>query len=132
MNRATRFIFDLKKRDHTSPFLFKLHFLPIKYRIQFKLCLIAFKIVSGVSPAYLSEDYELFKPTTTINLRDARGRDIHMLKYPEMKFENQSLYSKLAFHWNRLPFSIRTIQSLGEFKSKLKTHLFKIAYPQFT
>ena len=69
INRAVRFIFDLKKRDHTSLFMFKLHFLPIKYRIIFKVCLIAFKIVHNLSPDYLSDGFEIFQPTTSINLR---------------------------------------------------------------
>ena len=37
LNRAVRLIFDLKKRDHITPYLFKLHFLPVKFRIQYKV-----------------------------------------------------------------------------------------------
>ena len=130
INRSVRFIFDLKRRDHTSLFMFKLHFLPIRYRIIFKVCLIAFKIVHKLSPDYLLDGFEIFEPTTSINLRIGQGRDNHMLRYPSMKFENKSLLSKLTFHWNRLPYNMRVIQSISNFKSQLKTHLFKKAYPQ--
>ena len=96
-----------------------------------KICLMAFKIVNSLSPEYLSDGFEMFRPTTSINLRIGQGRDNLMLKYTSMKFENKSLFSKLAFYWNRLPYAIRIIQSIDSFKSKLKTYLFKEAYPQF-
>ena len=38
-NRAVRFAFRLKQREHISPNLKQLHFLPVKHRIMFKLCL---------------------------------------------------------------------------------------------
>jgi hypothetical protein len=36
MNKTVRVIFNLKYDEHIMPFLFKLHFLPIKLRIKFK------------------------------------------------------------------------------------------------
>ena len=50
-----------------------------------------------------------------------------MLDY-STRFGNKTLYLKLADHWNRLPYDIRTVQSIGKFKCKLNTHLFKQAY----
>ena len=69
INKSVRFIFDLNKREHTSPYASRLHFLPILFRIKFKLCLLAFKIVNGMSPGYLSEEFKMFEPSTTTSLR---------------------------------------------------------------
>ena len=44
MNNAVRFVFGLKRREHISEFLFKLHILPINFRIRFKASLMAYKI----------------------------------------------------------------------------------------
>ena len=41
LNDAVHFIFDLKWNDHVTPYLIHLYFLPVQYRIAFKLCLIA-------------------------------------------------------------------------------------------
>ena len=86
-------------------------------------------MVNCMSPDYLADGFEMFRPTTPINLRIGQGRDGYMLEYPSIKFESKSLFSKLIFHWNRLPYEIRILNSISNFKSKLKTHLFKLAYP---
>ena len=45
-----------------------------------------------------------------------------------------SNYDLRSFHkagpclWNKLPDGIKQCISIGEFKSKLKTHLFRVAY----
>ena len=44
-----------KRRDHITPILKDLHWLPIKYRIQYKVLLITFKALNGTAPHYISE-----------------------------------------------------------------------------
>ena len=44
----------LKPRDHITPALRQLHWLPIKARITYKICLMMFNINSGSSPRYMS------------------------------------------------------------------------------
>jgi len=39
-NTAARLIFNLGKREHVSPCLIQLHWLPIRYRITYKLCIL--------------------------------------------------------------------------------------------
>ena len=55
MNNAVRFILDVGKRAHITPHLKKLHFLPVKQRILYKLCLIAFKVINKTAPLYLND-----------------------------------------------------------------------------
>lgn len=52
-NIAARIIFFLPKFCHITPVLVWLHWLPIKSRIHFKICLITFKVLHGLSPSYL-------------------------------------------------------------------------------
>ena len=42
LNRAARLIFNLPPRAPTTSSLIKLHWLPLKARIEFKICLITF------------------------------------------------------------------------------------------
>jgi len=37
-NAAARLVFDLRHRDHVSPYLMQLHWLTVTSRVQFKLC----------------------------------------------------------------------------------------------
>ena len=46
-NSAARLVFCARKHDHVTPFLINLHWLPIQYRIQFKILLMTFKVLCG-------------------------------------------------------------------------------------
>ena len=53
-NNAARLILKKSKRDHVTPLLKELHWLPVKYRIQYKLATLAFRHLDGTVPPYLS------------------------------------------------------------------------------
>ena len=128
MNNSIRFIFGLKRRDHISEYLFKLHILPMEYRVRFKVSLIAHKIVNGFAPEYLSEIFKTYTPSTTINLRANCGRDSLML---DSCFGHPPLFENLVSEWNSLPYFIRATIPTVDFKKHLKTFYFKKAFPQF-
>ena len=54
-NAAARLICNIARFDHISPILFELHWLPIKYRINFKILLITYKALHGLAPNYITE-----------------------------------------------------------------------------
>ena len=64
-NAAVRFIYNIKKSEHISQYVKMAHFLPIKFRIQYKMCLITFKILNGLSPVYLQDFIQLRTPKQT-------------------------------------------------------------------
>ena len=103
LHSAARLVKSLKPRDHITPALRQLHWLPIKARISFKICVLMFNIHSGSCPRYMSS---LVTPCTTVE---------------------SSLRSSAEGDYN-LPVSIRHAPSIRSFKTKLKTHLFQIYY----
>ena len=54
-NTAARLVFDLRKCDRITPALVTLHWLPVKYRIEFKTLLLIFKGLHGMAPSYIQE-----------------------------------------------------------------------------
>ena len=54
-NRASRLVFGLKRKDSVPEKLKDLHWLKVRERIEFKLCLLTFKAVNGIGPSYLSD-----------------------------------------------------------------------------
>ncbi len=40
--------------DHITPILQSLHWLPIKFRISYKILLLAYKALNDLAPAYLT------------------------------------------------------------------------------
>ena len=52
-NSAARLITGTRRRDHITPVLFSLHWLPVRRRIKFKLLLLVFRAVPRLCPVYL-------------------------------------------------------------------------------
>ena len=126
---SARLIFAEGRYCHITPFLIKLHWLPIKSRIVFKILLLTFKILHGTAPTYLNSLISL-KPQSCYNLRSSC--DNLLLKQPSFKSKatlgDRSFTCAAPKLWNALPFEARDSKSLDIFKSKLKTHLFLLAF----
>ena len=58
-NAAAKFVLNLKRIYSSTEALKMLHWLPIKFRIQFKILLLVYKCLNGQAPSYLSELLEL-------------------------------------------------------------------------
>ena len=54
-----RLLTGTRRHDHISPVLSRLHWLPIKQRVVFKLAILVFKSLCGETPSYLADDCEL-------------------------------------------------------------------------
>ena len=113
-------------RNHLLPTLKKLHWLPIKQRIDYKICLLTYKTLTNQQPTYLYNSLSF--PSHSVSTRSS---DSLVLSIPYVR----SSLGKRAFSvigprlWNSLPSDTRNSSSLPIFRSRLKTHLFKIAFP---
>lgn len=130
-NASVRFIFNLygrARRTHISPYLKELHFLPVRYRIKFKLALLVFKCLNNVSPKYLAS---LIKPRDTKRKSVRLDDDFYLLKIPPTP---QYVRTEAAFTfsgpkmWNELPYYLRCMNDIITFKKELKTYYFNIAF----
>ena len=130
-NSAARLIFRSRRRNHVTPLLHALHWLPIQARIDYKLCTLCFNFFSGRSPAYFSELLSKYSIGREGNRSDKDNRtlispkrDIHYITIGERSF---SFCAPEV--WNSLPFEVRHKDSVASFKSALKTYLFRNYYP---
>ena len=123
-----RFIYAVNPRDHISPYLYDLHILPVAYRIRFKASVLAYRMMSGNAPIYLMEKVKMFQPTCNKTLRHGTGRDELMFCSDVNTYRSSTWISKVIIEWNGLPLEVRSSKSLEIFKSKLKTHYFKLAF----
>ena len=125
-NNAARLVLKKRRRDHVTPLLKELHWLPIKYRIQFKLAILAFRHFENTLPPYLSEALNIYESSRTL-----RSSSEKLLKIPRtnLKSAGERAFSSSASKvWNSLPVSLRNTPTLSLFKSRLKTHLFRQAF----
>ena len=115
-------VFSTGRRSHAMPLLTELHWLPLPCRIDFKICLIGFKIVNNCAPQYLINMLTLYKPVR--NLRSSHDQTQLVVPRFNLSLSGQcfSIYAPKV--WNELPSSIREAPSVAAFKNQLKTHFF--------
>lgn len=125
-NAAARMITGLKKHEHITPTLINLHWLPIQYRIDYKILVLVYKCLHELAPAYLSD---LIKVRRTE--RSLRNNNIPSLIVPKKEcvtYGENSFSFAGPFLWNLLPIDCKSSGSLNVFKRRLKTHIFRQAY----
>ncbi len=65
-NAAARVLTRSRKYDHITPILHSLHWLPIKFRISYKILLLAYKALNDLAPAYLTNLLSRYNPTRSL------------------------------------------------------------------
>jgi hypothetical protein len=123
-NAAARLIFQLGPQDHVTPSLIQLHWLPVQYRVQFKLCSFMHSIHNGRFPAYLTDIVQATSTRATrSDLRSAATAN-YMLPRLLTKFGERAFSHAGPAAWNALPPDLRNIPVSTTFKRQLKTHFF--------
>ena len=80
-NATARLIFQESKYCHVRPLLYSLHWLPVKFRIDFKILLLTYKAINGLAPFYLQKLINL-KETCKYKLRcDCDGLLLNPVKF---------------------------------------------------
>ena len=118
-----------RKRDHISPSLASLHWLPVKYRIEFKTLLLTYKALNGQAPQYLKELINPYKPNRT-PVRSQYAKTLTVPKISKVTIGGRAFRSQAPQLWNLLPASVRGADTLCTFKTRLKTFLYDRAYGQ--
>ena len=125
-NNPAWLILKNSKRDHITLLLKELHWLPVKYHIQYKLMMLAFRHFNSTLPPYLSSSLSTYQPSHSLCTSTER-----LLKIPKT---NLKTFGKRSFGysaptvWNSLPADLRACPSLPTFKADLKTQLFHQAF----
>ena len=118
-NATVRIVCGKSKFDRTSltPLYESLHWLKVRERIVFKVCLIVHKCVWGIAPESLKVMITLANPRT--------------LQLVEKRFCSE--YGRRAFSragpklWNNLPLNLRMEKDTDAFKKLLKSFLITSA-----
>ena len=93
---------------------------------MYKLATLSYRYFDGSLPPYLSNTLVTYQPS-----RSLRSSNEKLLKVPKLNLKKvgERSFSFLApTVWNSLPCDLRDISTLSEFKSGLKTYLFRLAF----
>ena len=127
LNAAARVTCLIPKFAHITPVLRELHWLPVKFRVEFKIALLVFKTLNGLAPQYLSE-LLVVKPRTRYSLRSDSETLLVIPKVTRKTFGDRAFFHAGPTLWNALPSSHRNRRNIDSFKVQLKTCLFKKAF----
>ena len=115
---SARLVTHTHKREHITPILNSLHWLPVIYRSQYKILMYTFKALQGTVPQYLEELVVLYQPT--MSLRSETGAFLA---------GNICFRKAAATLWNNLLVTIIKCKTLDISKKEIKTNLFVSAFP---
>ncbi len=124
-NAAARLLTKSRKQDHTNPIVASSHWLPVHFRINFKILLIVYKSLHGLAPTYISE---LLTPYSTTRLLPSAHRGMLALPcaWKKNKTGAKAFFILAPWLWNSLLEAVR--QAVDAFKMHLKTHFYAQAF----
>ena len=127
-NMAACIVLQDKQESSTTRYLQKLHWLPIKLMIKFKILTLVYKCINNQAPSYLQN---LLTVNPTSNRPTHSNSKYKQLVVPFTKrktFADRSFSVVSPKYWNELPNELRMSMNLESFKRNLKTYLFREAY----
>jgi len=107
----------------SSHLLKQLHWLPIDWRIRFKLSTLTFKALHTGRPKYLTDLLHFHKPT-----RSMRSPYTQLLALPRHNLSFGSRAFRISApkkNWNTLPLEVLQSHYLSTFRNRLKTFCFR-------
>ena len=98
----------------------------VQYRIIFKMCTIAYQVLSSTQRAHLNSML-----TPARNSRQLRSTSSNPLYIPLVKTKAGTRVFSVAAPtlWNSLPVSVKSEDNIISFRRRLITPLFNAAYP---
>jgi len=112
------------RHNYITPILKKLHWLPVKYRAQFKLLVHTHKALHDQSPVYLRDMLQMYTSGRTL-----RSQNTELLVIPKIRttaYGNRCFTYVATSLWNGLLADIRKSKITETFKKRLKAHYFLV------
>ena len=125
-NCLARVVLRAPRFSPSLPLLKQLHWLPVNYRIKFKLSTLTYRALAIHQPPYLASLLHFSNVP-----RQLRSSTSQQLSIPRTKLNlGKRAFSVAApIIWNELPTTLKSCESLASFRKNLKTYFFKIAFP---
>ena len=123
-NAAACLILGLRARDHATPALRQLHWLPVHQSIQHKLCTMMHSVHHEMCPVYLTDRLCVIADNAT--WPGLRSADSTLCRLPRCHTSmGECAFSFSGPHaWNALPSTLLDIANCTRFIKLLKTHFF--------
>ena len=113
------------KHDPVTVLLRRLHWLPVKARIEYKVALLCHQcIYNNEVPSYLKDIIKPYAPQRTLRSADALLLEVPRFSRTTVGLRAFSISGPKV--WNQLPIKLRKTSSIDSFKKDFKTHYFNL------
>jgi len=129
LNAAARLVFQLRRYDHVTDALAVLHWLCLPERVNFKLALMAYRVLNGMTPSYLNQLVLASDLPGRRRLRSSLTLELVVPPYRLSTVGRRSFPVAASISWNSLPDDVQSATSLSTFWRQLKTFLFQKSFP---
>ena len=128
LNAAARLMIGPTAGDRISDVMRSLNWLPIEYRICYKLCLLMHAVQNGTSPAYI---VDITTPISSLHghsMLHSATTNQYDIPRTRTKFGDRAFLVAGPHEWNNHPINNRNIREVSSFKRAIKTYFFKMAF----
>ena len=124
-NQLARLVTKSPPFTRSIPLLRSLHWLPVRFKILFRINLLTYKTLREKQLVYLHSML-----AASIPFRSLRSNNDNSLSVPRVNTNTgvRAFHSCAPSLWNNLPLSVHSAISVSTFKKYLKTHLFDLAF----
>jgi len=128
-NTLARVVTNTRRHDHITAVLADLHWLPVQYRIEYKIALITFKALTTQQPQYLSE---LIRHYETSRQLRSRGVNILQTSATALNFSKRAFCHASPTVWNSLPQSVISDLTVTSSTFKIGLNLLCVVVPSYS
>ena len=118
-NSLTRVVLPSLRHLSASERLSYLHWLPVHYRIQFKIATLTYKTLATCQTSYLYNLLQLYHPSRALH---SSTQQLLLVPYMSTDFGRRPFSYSSPATWNSIPISIKNCSSLYSFKRHLKSY----------
>ena len=124
LHSAARLVYDLKPSDHVTPVLKDLHWLPIKERVDYKLCMLVHSVSTGRAPLYMSDMLTAGADVPSLSRLRASSSGDYVVPRTRLKFGERAFAVAAPWIWNKLPGELKSIKCTSSFKRACTENIF--------
>ena len=125
-NEAAKLFGRCGRRYHIYFILSQLHWLPVAYRVQFKILVHVYRAIHDQAPSYICDIVKWYKPGKSL-----RSRQENLLVVPRTKKVNsadRAVSTTGPVLWRALPLDVISSETLVIFRKILKTYMFRLTF----
>ena len=135
LNRAIRYIFNLRRSSHITPYRWRTRLLSLPFRRKYYLISLFFRITNTKIPLYLHNIFKTAKTTKPASPRRTSRYNANSTKFIVPVAKSAYIYNSFRAtsirEWFKIPPSIKSLSSSNSFNSAISNFFLREDFPTY-